>query len=128
MKFASEEIRTKAVHAYLTGKASAKKLAEIFGYTPCTILNWVRAYKTQGQTAPKPNGHRKSCFTEEELEQLTSLLESRVDMTLEEIRAHFNKACSLTAIHKIVKKLGFVYKKNLKGKRAESGRYKTKAR
>lgn len=29
MKFASEEIRTKAVHAYLEGKATARQLADI---------------------------------------------------------------------------------------------------
>ena len=29
MKFASEEIRTRAVHAYLEGKATARQLADI---------------------------------------------------------------------------------------------------
>ena len=67
MKFASEEIRAKAVHAFLEGKASAKKLAEIFGYTPGTIGNWVRAYRKDKQLAPKPNGHRKKCFSDGEL-------------------------------------------------------------
>jgi transposase len=35
-------------------------------------------------------------------------------MTLEEIRLHFAKSCSLNAIHKFVKSLGFVLKKTLK--------------
>ena len=70
MKFVSEEIRAKTLHAFLDGKASAKKLAEIFGYTSGAIGNWVRAYRRNNQLAPKPNGHRKKCFSDEELEEL----------------------------------------------------------
>lgn len=114
MKFASEEIRTKAVKAYLGGIASTKKLAEIFGYCPSTINKWVKAYKTHNQLSPKPNGHRKKCFSEQELEELETLLEKRPDLTLEEIRSHFNKSCCLAAIHRMLIKMGFKYKKTLK--------------
>lgn len=122
MKFASEEIRTKAVQAFLGGKASAKKLAEIFGYTPGTIGNWVRAYRRHNQLAPKPNAHRKKCFSDEELEELKQLLDKNVDMTLEEIKTHFNKTCCLSAIHRMLIKLGYKYKKNSKGKRTGTRR------
>lgn len=125
MKFASEEIRMKAVHAYIDGKATAKQLGDILGYTPATICNWVRAYKNNGQTAAKPNGHRKSCFTSEELEHLSNLIEKKVDITLEEIRESFGKTCSLVAIHKIVKKLGFVYKKTLRASEQDRKDIKT---
>lgn len=128
MKFATEEIRMKAVHAYLEKKATAKQLADIFGYTQASICNWVKAYKEHGQVAARPNGHRKSCFTQEELSQLSRLIETKVDVTLEGIREHFGKTCSLAAICKIVKKLGFVYKKNAQGKRAKPGRHKTQAK
>lgn len=127
MKFASEEIRTKAVQAYISDKATAKQLAEILGYTPATICNWVRAYRNHNQLAPKPNGHRKSCFTSEELEELKSLMEKKVDMTLEEIKVHFKKDCCLSAIHRMLVKLGYRYKKNLKSQRAGACRYKAKA-
>lgn len=115
MKFASEEIRTKAVHAYIAGKATAKQLADIFGYTRATICNWVRAYRDHEQLAAKPNGHRKSCFSPEELQELQALLDENVDMTLEEIRAHFNKSCCLSSIHRLLVKLGYRYKKNSQG-------------
>jgi hypothetical protein len=45
------------------------------------------------------------------------------DVTLEEIRAHLTKACSLNAIHKLLKTLGFVFKKNTESKRARTRRY-----
>lgn len=122
MKFASGEIRTKAVRAYLDGKASTKKLAEIFGYTPGTIGNWVRAYRKHNQLAPKPNGHRKKCFSDEELAELKNLLDKNVDMTLEEIKTHFNKSCCLSAIHRMLVKLGYRYKKNPEGGRTGTRR------
>lgn len=75
MKFASQEIRIKAVNAYIAGKASAKKLTDIFGYTRGTICNWVRAYRQNNQLKAKHNGHRKKCFSDEEIEKLKTLLE-----------------------------------------------------
>lgn len=123
MKFASEEIRTKAVQAYMSGKATAKQLADILGYTPATICNWVRAYRDHKQLAAKPNGHRKSCFSPDELKELQELLDKNVDMTLAEIKSHFNKTCCLAAIHRIIVKLGYRYK-NSQGQRTRSRRCK----
>ncbi|WP_206214358.1 helix-turn-helix domain-containing protein [Desulfovibrio sp. ZJ369] len=127
MKFAPENIRTIVVKAYLAKQATRQQLADIFGYTPASISNWVRAYKQNNRLAPLPNGHRKSCFSEEELKQLSDLLKKDVDLTLEEIRERFNKKCSLVAIHKTVVKLGFVFKKNSEGKRTRTQRYKNPA-
>lgn len=113
MKIATEEIRGLVVRAFLSGTASRQQLSEIFGYTPASISNWVREYKRENRLAPLPQGHRKAVFTDDELQQLAELLEERVDLTLAEIRAHFQKQCSLVAIHKTVVKLGFVLKKKL---------------
>lgn len=120
MKIASEEIRSLAVNAYVLGKASRQQLSEIFGYTPTSISNWVREYKREKRLAPRPQGHRKSVFTDIELKQLSELLEERVDLTLAEIKEHFHKRCSLTAIHKTVVKLGFVFKKNAESQRTRT--------
>ena len=67
MKFASENIHTIVVKAYLEKRTTRQQLADIFGYTPASISNWVREYKQHNRLAPLPNGHRKSCFSEEEL-------------------------------------------------------------
>lgn len=128
MKFASAEIREKAVRAYLDGKGTARQLADIFGYTPATIFNWVRAYRQTRQLAAKPNGHRKSCFSNEELAKLKEIVLETPDITLQEIKTRFNKSCCLAAICRILVKLGFSYKKNFQGQRARQGRCKTKKR
>ena len=123
MKTATAEIREMVVNAYMSGTASRKQLAEIFGYHIQSIGNWIRRYATTKQLAPLPKGHRKSVFTEEEKGELVELLKNNVDLTLAEIKAHFNKTCSLTAIYKLVKGLGFTFKKNTQGQRARTRRY-----
>ncbi len=59
MKFASEEIRTKAVNAYLNEKDSFKRIIKkIFGYSVATICNWVRIFQNENRLSANPNGHR----------------------------------------------------------------------
>ena len=123
MKTASAETRALVVKAYTSGLATRKQLAEIFGYHIKSIGNWVREFEREGRIAPRQKGHRESVFSDEEKVALIELFQSNVDITLEELRERFGKSCSLTAIHKTVVKLGFVFKKNAAGKRAGTRRY-----
>jgi transposase len=119
MKIANAEIRTLVVKAYLSKTATRRQLADIFGYHIETIGRWIRASR-QERFTPLPRGHRQSVFSPEELEQLAAYIESNPDATLHEIREHFDKQCSLPALHKITCKIGFVFKKNSEGKRARA--------
>jgi transposase len=123
MKTASAETRALVVKAYASGVATRKQLADIFGYHIQSIGNWIRAFEREERIAPHAKGHRKSVFSEEEKAALVALLRSDVDMTLEEIREIFGKTCTLSAIHRLVVKLGFVFKKNAAGKRVGTRRY-----
>ncbi len=123
MKTASAETRALVVKAYTSGVASRKQLAEIFGYHIQSIGNWIRAFERKEQIAPRAKGHRKSVFSDEEKARLADLFRSDVDVTLEEIREIFNKTCTLSAIHRTVVKLGFVFKKNAAGKRIGTRRH-----
>ena len=123
MKTATAETRALVVKAYTSGTATRKQLAEIFGYHIQSIGNWIREFEKEGRIAPRPKGHRKSVFTDEEKLALIELFQSDADITLEELREKFGKNCSLVAIHKTVVKLGFVFKKNAAGKRAGTRGY-----
>ena len=101
MKIVSEEIRTLVVKAYSSGVASRKQLAEIFGYHIDSIGRWIRESQKTGLLAPQPRGHRAAKFNAEERERLAEFIEKNPDATLEEIRNHFQKRCSLVAIHTI---------------------------
>ena len=50
------------------------------------------------------HGHRVSFFSEAERLELVELIGKQPDITLEELRSHFAKDCSLNAIHKLLKK------------------------
>ena len=126
MKTATAETRARVVRAYISGIATRKQLAEIFGYHLQSIGNWIREFKREGRIAPRPKGHRKSVFTDDEKEKLFVLFKNNTDITLEELRALFGKTCSLVAIHKTLVKLGFVFKKNTEGKRTGTRRYHSK--
>ena len=123
MKTANAETRSLVVKAYTSGIATRAQLAEIFGYHIQSIGNWIREFEREGRIAPRPKGHRKSVFTDEEKVELAKLVQDSVDITLEELRGKFGKNCSLAAIHKTVVKLGFVFKKNSTGKRTGTRRH-----
>lgn len=122
MKTASKEIREIVIRSYNEGIASRELLAKIFGYHIQSIGNWIRTFNTQNRISPKPKGHRKPDFSVEEQAKLVELLKTNVDITLAEIKEHFDKTCSLVAVHKTVVKLGFTYKKNSQSKRTRTQR------
>jgi len=126
MKTASGETRALVIKAYTSGIATRKQLAEIFGYHIQSIGNWIREYSRDGRISPRQKGHRKSVFTDEEKDKLIELFKYNTDLTLEELKKLFGKSCSLVAIHKTVVKLGFIFKKNAKGKRIGTGRHHSK--
>ena len=128
MKTANAETRSLVVKAYTSGIATRAQLAEIFGYHIQSIGNWIREFEREGRIAPRPKGHRKSVFTDEEKVELAKLVQDSVDITLEELRGKFGKNCSLAAIHKTVVKLGFVFKKNSTGKRTGTQRHYSKSK
>ena len=112
MKIATPEIRSIVVAAYTAGTASRRQLADIFGYHIETIGRWIR-YSRKERLAPLPRGHRISVFSIDELGLLAAFIAKNPDATLAEIRDHFGKSCSLVAIHKITRKIGYVFKKKL---------------
>jgi transposase len=119
MKIATPEIRSIAVNAYVSGAADRRQLAEIFGYHIETIGRWIRESQRE-QFAPLPRGHRPSIFSHEELEQLGAYIRINPDATLSELCERFGQKCSLPAMHKITRKMGYIFKKNAEGKRART--------
>ena len=119
MKTATSEIRFIAIRAYKSGIAR-QHVADIVGYHLNSVSRWIREYDREKRLESRARGRRPSIFSENERNELIELIKSRVDITLEEIRLHFAKDCSLQAIHKLVKTLGFVFKKNTEGKRTRT--------
>ena len=122
MSIASSDIRKAAVTAYLSGKATQQQLADILGFHRTAIVRWVREYRKDGRLEPQVRGHMPRAFFIEEKERLAAMLRDKPDLTLEEIRTAFSKNCSLMAVHRELKRLGFRYKKNAESLRAGARR------
>ncbi len=122
MKTASSEIRAVAVKAYSSG-ISRQQVADIVGYHLNSVSRWIREFERENRLEAHPRGHRASIFSESERHEIIKLIGKKPDITLEELRSHFAKTCSLNAIHKLLRTLGFVVKKNSAGKRARARRY-----
>jgi transposase len=124
MKTANSEVRLIAIKAYQAG-IPRQQVADIVGYHLNSVSRWIREFEREERLEARPRGHRPSIFSLDDTQNLTELLKKDVDMTLKEIRSHFAKDCSLNAIHKWVKSLGFVYKKNSESKRTRTRRHRT---
>lgn len=122
MKTASSEIRMVAVKAYSAG-ISRQQIADILGYHLNSVSRWIREFERENRVEAYPRGHRISIFSKAERCEIIKLIAKQPDITLEEIRSHFAKACSLNAIHKLLKSLGFVVKKNSACKRTRTRGY-----
>lgn len=120
MSIASPEIRKVAVEAYLSGKATQQQLADILGFHRTAIVRWVREYRKEGKLEPQVRGHMARAFSPEEKEKLVALIKNKPDLTLEEIRDALSKECSLTAVHRELKRLDFRFKKNSEGIRTRA--------
>jgi len=123
MSIASPAIRKIAVEAYLSGKATQQQLADILGFHRTAIVRWVREYRNDGRLEPQVRGHMARAFSDDEKELLATMIKDKPDLTLEEIREAFSKNCSLMAVHRELKRLGFRYKKNSEGIRTRTRRH-----
>lgn len=122
MKTANSEIRAIVVKAHGAG-ISRQQIADIVGYHLNSVSRWIREFERENRLEAHPRGHRASIFSEAERREIVELIGKQPDITLEELRSHFAKACSLNAIHKLLKILGFVVKKNSAGKRTRTQGY-----
>ena len=124
MKTAIPEVRSIAIKAYKSG-ISRQQVANIVGYHLNSVSRWIREFERENRLKAHAKGRRPSIFSDEERKELIELINNRVDMTLKEIREHFAKDCSLNAIHKLLKSLGLVFKKNSESKRTRTRRYRS---
>ena len=115
MKRACQEIRALAVKGVQSGQYTVQQMADLTEYTAASIYNWIRVSREEDRLTAKPGGHRAPAFSADEQEQLRELLKQQPSITLEEIREHFQKSCSVVAVYKTLRRMGITFKKNIKG-------------
>lgn len=119
MSIIKEEIRQRAIAAYEAGQTQST-VAKCYGVDLATFKRWLKRYRETGRAAPLPRGHNPPALSPEEMQQLDQLLRAAPDATLAQLRGALGKTCSLVAIHKATKRLGYRYKKNAAGQRTRA--------
>ena len=104
----AETVRTKAVDAYKNGNATMQEVANTYGVSRQTIIDWLK--RDAREEDPTNIGYetwrrRPRIFTGEEERQLIAFVQENPLVTLEEIRSKFQKTCELDQIRRDLKRL-----------------------
>lgn len=112
MGIASQGTRELALSAVEAGDVSLGRIARMFNVHRTTLYRWIRTHRESGRTFPRATGHQPGTYGREELLRLDRLVEDRLDATLEELRDAMGKPCSLMAVHRALRSLGWRFKKS----------------
>ena len=80
-------MRKKAVNAYLEGKGTQEKIADIFGISVSTLRRYLILFDRDGNVAPKPHPGRSPTLDEEDLAWIKCQVEAKPDIELKELCA-----------------------------------------
>lgn len=119
MEISTEQTRQRAIAAYQKARGTQDEVARMYGINLRTFQRWWRQFRQAGSTAPGKRGHRQAVYRGQTLKRLDRVLRKHPDATLEELREKTGQSCSLMAVHRAVKRLGYRYKKNAVGKRTK---------
>jgi transposase len=87
-----DELRQRAVDAYLRGEGSYKEVAERFQVSHGSLEDWVRRYKRTGKVSAKEWKRGPTPRMDEEKQQaLKRMVEVKNDSTLSELRSQLKK-------------------------------------
>ena len=81
------EMRKKAVKAYLEGKGTQEKIADIFGISVSTLRRYLILFDSEGEVAPKPYPGRSPTLDEEDLQWIKRQVQTKPDIELKELCA-----------------------------------------
>jgi transposase len=120
----SEDLRIRLVW-YVDQGSSARSAAKLFGVSASTAVKWMQRWRREKSVAPNPvRGHRRRLL-DRHGDWLLALIQSKTDITLEEIRAKLEKRgvrVSLWTIWSFYDRHDFSFKKKRFRQRAGSAR------
>lgn len=120
----SEDLRIRLVR-YVDQGSSARSAARIFGVSASTAVKWMQRWRREKSVAPNPvRGHRRRLL-DHHADWLLELIETKTDITLEEIRTKLRKRgvrVSLWTVWSFYDRHDFSFKKKRLRQRAGSAR------
>ena len=122
MSIATENIRRRAIEAYMAGKGTQVEIAHSYNVDIRTFQRWLARFNMTGEYSPQPRGHRQALFRGDDLVMLDQLVQTHPDATLEELMVLSDIDGSIMAVKRALDRLGYRYKKNASRKRTRAGR------
>jgi len=126
----SEDLRIRLVR-YVEGGVSARSAAKIFGVSESSAIKWMQRWRREKSVSPNPvRGHRRRLL-DGHADWLLELIETKADITLEEIRAKLRKRgvrVSLWTVWSFYDRHDFSFKKKHLRQRAGSSRRRDRPR
>lgn len=123
MKPYSEDLRKAAVKAYNEGLGSYEKVAKIFNVHAKSLQNWVKMDKAGLEQKARGKGHRSPALTQADRDNIERIIDLNPSITLEELRKVIGVDTQLSVYWRVVRELGFTYKKKNFGERTRTRRY-----
>lgn len=118
--------RERAIAAYESSEAGVHPVSEMLGIGYRTLQRWLAHRRTTGSVAPRPRGGGWKSAIDETL--LTRLVDEVPDSTAAEFCAEYNRRVrrpertSVSAVQRALRRLGFVFKKNGRGRAKRTAR------
>ena len=112
MKTISLDLRERILAAYDQQEGTREEVARRFRVSLGLVKKLLQQRRRTGDIAPRHHcSGRKPQILPAHQSRLQALLHRQPDLTLEELRMATGLACTLPAIHYVLKKLGLTYKK-----------------
>jgi|WetSurMetagenome_2_1015567.scaffolds.fasta_scaffold330746_1 transposase len=109
----STDLRKLIYDAVLEGTLRQTEIIRNYKISRSGLRSLIKHVEETGKIEPKPfAGGRKSKFNEKDVEKLKKYLDTHSDATLKEILDMSKKNASISAVHRILKKIGYHLKKN----------------
>jgi transposase len=118
-------LRERAVKAYERGDGTYAALGKLFAVHQRTLQEWVAQWRATGSLEPRPKGGGWTSPIQDGM--LEAVVRERPDATLQEICLEYNRRVSRaqrttrSALHRALDRLGFVHKKNGRGRARSNG-------
>ena len=114
----SMDLRERIISSYEAGEGTRQEVADRFCVSLGMVKKLINQKRHLGDLSPQyQNMGRKPLITEKHREKFKKLLEREPDLTLEELKEALGLGCSIQAIHYVLKKMGWSYKKNTQSNR-----------
>ena len=118
--------RERAVAAYQAGEGGYHRLAEVLGIGYRTLQRWIAQERSTGSVVPQPKAGGRPCPID--LDVLKTIVRATPDAIVAELTWAYNRRVpsaqrtNETSFRRAMRRVGFVLKKNGRGRARSTGR------